>query len=49
MVSLVKSTKHLKKNENSCCGTAEMNWTRNHEVLGLIPVLAPWVKDLVLP
>ena len=29
-------------------GTAEMNPTRNHEVSGLIPGLAQWVKDLVL-
>ena len=26
-----------------------MNLTRNHEVLGLIPGLAQWVTDLVLP
>ena len=25
------------------------NLTRNHEVVGLIPGLAQWVKDLVLP
>ena len=25
------------------------NLTRNHEVVGLIPDLAQWVKDLVLP
>ena len=29
--------------------TAEMNPTRNHEVVGLIPGLAHWVKDQALP
>ena len=33
---------------NSCCGTAEANPTRNHEVVGSIPALAQWVKDLAL-
>ena len=30
-------------------GTVEMNLTRNHEVLGLIPCLSQWVKDPALP
>ena len=31
------------------CGAAEMNPTRNHEVVGLILGLVQWVKDLALP
>ena len=30
-------------------GAAETNLTRNHEVVGLIPGLNQWVKDLVMP
>ena len=28
---------------------SKMNPTKNHEVAGLIPGLAQWIKDLVLP
>ena len=34
---------------SSYCGEVEMNPTGNHEVAGLIPSLAQWVKDLVWP
>ena len=41
----------VKENDfgGSCRGTAEMNLSRNHEVVGLIPDLAQWVKDQVVP
>jgi len=39
----------LKDVGSSRRGTAETNPTRNHEVLGLTPGLAQWVKDPVLP
>ena len=34
---------------SSHLGAAETNLTGNHEVEGLIPGLAQWVKDLALP
>ena len=44
----LEKTKKKKKflEQYSHHGTAEMNLTRNHEVKGLIPGLAQWVKDL---
>ena len=36
-------------NRSSRCGTAETNLTRNDEVVGSIPGLTQWVKNLVLP
>ena len=43
------SAKLKKRKEGSSrCGTAETNPTGNHEVTGLIPGLAQWVKGLAL-
>ena len=36
------------ENRSSHPGTVETNLTRNHEIEGLIPGLAQWVKDLSL-
>ena len=37
------------KNRNSPCGAAGTDMTRNHKVVGSIPGLTQWVKDLELP
>ena len=48
--SKTKQTRRKKATEfPSHRGTVETNPTRNWEVVGLIPVLAQWVKDPALP
>ena len=53
----LKLTQHCKSNVfqykikirwSSHHGAAETNLTRNHEVVGLIPALTQWVKDLAI-
>ena len=44
-----KEDRKRKEVWSSCLGAAEMNPTRNHEVVGSIPGLAQWVKDPALP
>ena len=45
----LSQNKNLLRIWSSHRGAAETNPTRNHEVVGLIPGPAQWVKDLVLP
>ena len=52
-VALKRQNKNKNKKKmcfwSSRCGTVETNLTKNHEVVALIPGLAQWLKDLVLP
>ena len=46
MMTLMKNLKNSFLSSHR--GTAETNPTRNHEVVGSIPGLVQWIKDLAL-
>ena len=48
-INLNHFTVHLKLILGVSVGAAEVNPTKNHEVVGSIPGLTQWVKDPVLP
>ena len=48
-VFIVKVENKICHWRSSYCGAVETNLTRNHEVVGLFPGLAQWVKDPGLP
>ena len=51
-MGLRRSSRHgaaeTKQSRNSRCGSVVMNLTRIHELVGLSPGLAQWVKDSAL-
>ena len=47
MIGCIESKSYVLRSSHR--GAAETNPTRNHEVVGSIPGLDQWIKDLVLP